>query len=874
MYTSQQIDPVEALKRQVDLSAYSFPQDSPRWLVVLMRYLAEDLGVLAVLGPSGLSIRTASRTDRVKPDSLALCLAALVSRSRKTGTRIALGLPPGARHLPLLLAAVSVLADALQRAQASAKGESLAGLSGVLVVSTDLDVRSRYCDLRVKDEALDNAFPGSRMRPTGEQVPLRPQPQNSIGRGVCFFLPPQDLPQASFRPALAILDLRYARLTRRAKEIANWACNLHQQTEVLAIYTLGDRDTREALANTQFKDLPVDHAALAACAELRPTLATNSTPVDWALIKKPIYLEREHEIITVNDAEIEAALVTARQMIGEQRSQESSGINRARWISATLSHMPVPLVWYEQSARNLGRSTLRRLADRLCVRYDTGMGATMQALKMQFDAILQHLQGRNPRAQKLLSLLPSLVEEAGNILILVRDRVFQRALQNWLDLEAFPNAPWLGKVQICPCPEYSSIALRSYPLVIINGTLPRRYRWIAGGALGDIVKFLAYPSEIDSITNQLEEVYSDSSIQRHAQQRERSLCGAATGASTGKSQSRSQFMPKLDLKTPQPPPRPANDERAPQFTSTVKDLRSLAQALDAAKALAQRAAEKTSEAENIRRAAWEDGAEEDLQGEDAAEAAEGAGHVDDIPCTRFEVQSRRRGHGFLWLPSEQTVECVRKSAPDEVSRIAASDLTKDDVLILVEEDARGSLFDRVVELAEDQPELGHLATYRKQWQEAMRVLAAKYDCARKGYWRIYTEFRAAGSTISTEISVRNWLLGRVMGPDRVSSIRAAGKLAAMAALERDAPEFDRAFRTIRAIHQGLGRRLSRAIRQSSHYLADQEDMTTTDGFGDYIWLPVNELLESIDLAEVLATSPEPKRISPQWVGRFLRSKST
>ncbi len=874
MYTSQPADPVEALKRQVDLTAYSFPQDSPRWLVALMRYLYEDLGVLAVLGPSGLSIRTDSRTDRIKPDSLALSLAALVSRSRTTGTRLALGLPPGARHLPLLLAAVSVLADALQRAQASAKGEYPVGLSGVLVVSTDLDVRSRYCDLRVKDEALDNAYPGSRMRPNGEQVPLRPQPQNSIGRGVCFFLPPQDLPQASFRPALAILDLRYARLTRRAKEIASWACTLHQQTEVLAIYTLGDRDTREALTSTQFKDLPIDHAALAVCADLKPSLAPNSTPVDWALIKKPNYLQREHEIITVDDAEVEAALITARQMIDDQRSQENSGMNRARWISATLSHMPVPLVWYEQSARNLGRSTLRRMADRLCVRYDAGMGATMQALKMQFDAILQHLQDRNPRAQRLLALLPGLVEESGNILILVRDRVFQRALQNWLDMEAFPNAPWLAKVEICPCPEYSSIALRSYPLVIINGTLPRRYRWIAGAALGDIVKFLAYPSEIDSITNQLDEVYSDNSIQRHAQQRDRSLCGSTAGGSTGKSQSRPTSMPRLDLKKPQPPPRPGKVEHAPEFTSTVKDLRSLAQALDGAKALAQRAAEQATAAEGARRAAWEDGAEEDLQGEDTEAVAEGTGHADDIPCIRFEVRSRRRGHGFVWVPSEQTVECVRKSAPEEVSRIAASDLTKDDVLILVEEDARGSLFDRVVDLAEDQPELQHLATYRKQWQEAMRVLAAKYNCARKGYWTLYADFRAAGSTISTELSVRNWLLGRVIGPDRVSSIRAAGKLAAMAALDRDAPEFDKAFRTIRAIHQGLGRRLSRAIRASSHYLADQEDMTTTDSFGDYIWLPVDELLESIDLAEVLAASPEPKPITPQWVGRFLPSKNT
>ncbi len=874
MPNTNQNDPVAALRRQVDLSPYSFGETSPRWLLALTRYLSEDLGALAMLGPNGLNVLTRTGPDRVRPDALALCIAALASCSRQTGKHIALGLPPGARHLPLVIAAVSVLADALQRAQASASGAFInANLSGVLVVSTDLDIRSRYCDLRVKDEALDNAFPGSRMRPTGEQIPLRSTHQNGIGRGVCFFLPPTDLPRPTFRPALAILDLRYGRLTRRAQDIVNWACSLHQQTEVLAIYTIGDRDTADALSNAQFQHVPIDHAALAACAELKPPEISFSA-LDCNLIKKSTFLKREHEILAIEDPETESMLISARQMIEGQRGHEGAGLNRARWILATLSHMPVPLVWYEQTARNLGRSTIRRLADRLAFRYDSGTGAAMQALKMQFDAIQMRMQGVNPIAEQFRRLLPDIVQEAGETLILVRDKVFQRALQNWLDVEAFPNAKWLRNVEIRACADYAPIATQSYPLVLINGTLPRRYRWIAGAALGDLVKYLAYPSEIDAIEHQLQDVYGEVPNNRRADERERSLCGGILPVSTQPLRLATSRLPKLELKKPAIRPKPTK-EKPTEFVTKVTDFQSLATALDAAKAQAHRAEKQAHEEQSKRREGWEESSEEDLQDGSISEAVIGEGHADDIPCFRFEIQSRKHGHGFIWLPPEQTVECLRKSGSgDSIERIAAKELTAGDFLIIIEEDTRGSLFDRIVQIAEDQPDLQYLASYRKQWQKAMRILESKYECNRYGYTKLHADLRSNGSTIMTSVSVANWVLGRVMAPDDPSSIRAAGRLAGMDALDRDAKDFDRAFRTIRAIHQALGRRLSRLIRQSSRYVADPEEAATKETADDHIWLPVNELLETIDLAEIIARMPETTPINPAWVGRFVQPHRT
>src|SRR4051812_38982077 len=110
---SSENEPVKLLRRQANLSAYLFPDNSPAWLRSLNRILAEDLGALAVLGPSGLNLRGIPAAEQGKPDSLSLCLASLVDSLRGTGRRIALGLPAGSRHLPLLFSAVGVLGDAL-----------------------------------------------------------------------------------------------------------------------------------------------------------------------------------------------------------------------------------------------------------------------------------------------------------------------------------------------------------------------------------------------------------------------------------------------------------------------------------------------------------------------------------------------------------------------------------------------------------------------------------------------------------------------------------------------------------------------------------------------------------------------------------------
>ncbi|MGZ5507029.1 MAG: hypothetical protein ACXWKH_11680, partial [Limisphaerales bacterium] len=410
------------------------------------------------------------------------------------------------------------------------------------------------------------------------------------------------------------------------------------------------------------------------------------------MLKPPEYLHREHEIIPIDDEEAETLLTDARKMIDDQTVEKSFGLNRARWICATLSHMPVPLAWYEETARNLGRSTIRRLADQMAFRHDDGMGAAMQALKMQFDLIVRHLEQHNPRANALKLILPAAAKR-GPVLILVRDRIFQRALQTWLDLQAFPNQPWLRQVEICACPDFAPIALKNYPTVIINGVLPRRYRWIAGAALGTDVKFLAYYTESEPITAQLNQIYGRKTIESNARQRDFGLLG--TPVSTSSAVAVSPKMPELELKAPKPKNKQKKDAKATQFTAKITDFRNLAGALASAEEAARRAVEKETVAEK-KSAAWEDVADEEPYQQDRIDLLSEQPHADDIQCVRFAIHSKKRGNGFIYLPPDQTVECIRQTFPDEVSQSAASELKQGDILILVEQDVRGNLFDRVV----------------------------------------------------------------------------------------------------------------------------------------------------------------------------------
>jgi hypothetical protein len=131
---------IDKLRAEVDFGPYHPAPGAPTWMARLAEIARGDLGALAILGPAGISIISANgHKTRVSPDPTSLYIAALSDRLRGTGQMAAVGIPPCGRHLPLFLASAALLKSTLENARAARKRGS------VLVISRDLDIRSRYC---------------------------------------------------------------------------------------------------------------------------------------------------------------------------------------------------------------------------------------------------------------------------------------------------------------------------------------------------------------------------------------------------------------------------------------------------------------------------------------------------------------------------------------------------------------------------------------------------------------------------------------------------------------------------------------------------------------------------------------------------------
>lgn len=870
-HIGSEADLVRSLQRRVDLSPYQPNPTAPQWLHALAEFATGDGGVLAVLGPGGIRTGTYDATmrqwrkERATPDASSVLLAGLADRVRESGEKFAVGVPPAARHLPLLLAATAVMDDTL----ASQAGAVQLSHRGVLVLSPDLDLRSRYCDLFVGDDLrLDDVKPGARMKPSGERVMLRPGHRGMTGRdaegGVCFFLPFLELPsQIDYQPAVVVLDLRFGRWVRRAASLAAWVSEACIGAGVIALYSTGDHDTFRALVDAEFADLPFDHEAISVSTSAMGRPIESSTgSLDWALHRAEQFLDRSHQVESIRDAaDLETSFGAVGAALDEHRQLDDLAMHRARWLLAAMMQLPAPVDYYERAAAESGRARAGRMIDRLSAsRAWEGTGnadAIVQSVRVELRRAYQQLTQFNPRSAMLQRVLPQIVKSAGDdrVLVLVRDRTMERATRTWLLLSAFPHEPWLDQVDVVACPDYSRVAHVRYAAAIVNGAMPRRYRWITGAALGRQVIYLAYAHEHDVIERQINEVYSPSSRQPRAAQRTAAICGdTADATSPGHVE---QALPALRLALAERPvlTSPSRPSFAPRSMPPLTDIAEMPEF----------APPPTSFAEGISVEDFDEdppGDSTDLLVDDPA--------IDRIRGQRLLVESRLRGSGSLWLPADGTVEVVRPSEGVDVMRVEVTDIRDGDVVICLDADGRVGLFDRMAALASEQPEMTYLSTVRRLWVEALDSLVSQFSSAANtvDWTAMLNELRRSEPRfrVTSEATLRNWARDEVIGPEDQYSVVAVGKVVGSSRVVALAPQLNQAFRRIRGIRQGIGRRLTGLIRRAFADAATGGGRDDND-LDDHLLLPLDELLESVDLAQVIAIA-ETSDVPPAWLRRW------
>ena len=497
-----------SLRKQVDVSRYAAGPGAPAWIQALASLAAGNAGALSLIGPPGLSVATETGFRTKTPiEPAALYLAALTDTAATAKLKIGVAAPPSGQHLPLLFAIGTLLSTAINRVGLP---QTVERPGPVLVVSPDLELRSRYCDVFIRDIGLDQAYAGTRLLASGIREKLTFRPQAASADGVCFFLPGLSLPSSlGFRPQLVILDLRFSRWTQRLPELVPWVCRLG--SPVVALYTLGDADGEQAVTASGFLTFPLDHAALS---YLSPpaSKSTDQATTDWALARSARFLERRHQVLEIPDCEeVEPIFWACSELLQQAKRADPSDLSRAHWIVTTLRQIAVPLQWYEEVARSLGRSTVKRLISQVGYRSNRlpEVGPILQSLRMLLDSLYQALDQRNPRADFFREQIRSSTQIArgDRVLCVTRDRVSQKALSTWIQLEAFPTGHPAVDVQVESGTTFRHLDNRDFECALINGAFPRRYRWLAGSSLAPRVLFVTYPHESTIVEKQLRYFY-------------------------------------------------------------------------------------------------------------------------------------------------------------------------------------------------------------------------------------------------------------------------------------------------------------------------------------------------------------------------------
>jgi hypothetical protein len=835
---------MRSLKDLVDWTPYIPPASSPSWLSGLATIASSQDSVLALLGPSGIRATVPPNVPvRLVPDPAALFLVGLAGRASGTDNRLAVGLPPVGRHLPLLLGAASLLAATV--AGADTKGR------GILVVSPDLQQRSNYCNLRVGNQSIDNFYPGNRLLPTGKPVAIK-KGANSLrhgaSQGITFFLPLLNLPKTiGVRVSLIVLDLRLAKWVDRAGDLAQWAGALQKRCGVIALYTVGDPTTREALVAAKYVDMPLDDVALNTCNSLLLGHAQiSAAPIDWSIGRAASYTNHANDVRVVPARdELIRTIDEIGILLTECRELDTPDLRRARWLGAMFRSLCMPLESYETAASLGGARTLHYHISRIgsLSRDNPELGPVVQSLRMLFTRLYMLAGESNPKAVEMQKVLSKIRPSDGGTLIVVRDRVGELATQSWC--EALRTE---GKIACMPvissCASFGDAQGDQHNTTIFPGLLHRRYAWISSADLGNRVIWLSYRGEVDAIKTQLGAMQGDEARRARRDWRLAAISYLGSHRALPREQSEA-VQPELRISVS--PPQKTGRESEPQKLKTIQTggFKGLADALRKEVDILP-VAPRPSLGAGAR-------LDDDSPLDAASVDIESPQDLDDDVVV-VTVQSERSGRRSVHIPATEMVEVARYRPSMDLLRIEASALQVGDILLLTQGERRVSLFDEIVGLAEQQPHLAFLHHYRQKWRATVALMATHFsNDGRLDYSKMLESVREHGSPVTTELTLRSWVKEERIGPDALESIVAVGRMTGVDEVASDAVKFDRAFRRLRGIRAGIGRRLNTSLRGSfARAMSGAEvDIDDSETFDDQLDLPADELIAAIDPSEIL-----------------------
>jgi hypothetical protein len=461
---------------------------------------------------------------------------------------------------------------------------------------------------------------------------------------------------------------------------------------------------------------------------------------------------------------------------------------------------------------------------------------------MLFTTMYRLLAESNPKAVALQRVLVQNGQSDAPTLIVVRDRVGELATQSWC--EALRSADEIDAIpSVVSCASFGDAPGDPGTTTILSGVLHRRYAWICSASLGRRATWLSYRGEVDAIRAQLTMLQGEEAVRLRCDLRLSATAQLGARAAFGALRPEAPCGPlRISVNPPQTAkaqePRKLRTIQTGGFQGLADALRKQVDTLPVKAHPALGAGARLDDDAPL------DGVEADF---------ESLQEVGDDVVVAY-VHSDRSGTRSIRIPATEMVEVARYRTMMDLLRVEASSLQVGDILLLTHGERRVSLFEEIAQLAEQQPDLAFLHHYRRKWRAAVAAMATRFSSgSRLSYSDMLVAVRDAGSPVTTELTLRAWVKEERIGPDALESIIAVGRLTGINEIVSDAPKFDQAFRRLRGIRAGIGRRLSTSLRNSFAQAISgaDTDLDDADPFDDHLGLPADELIAALDPSEVL-----------------------
>lgn len=177
--------------------------------------------------------------------------------------------------------------------------------------------------------------------------------------------------------------------------------------------------------------------------------------------------------------------------------------------------------------------------------------------------------------------------------------------------------------------------------------------------------------------------------------------------------------------------------------------------------------------------------------------------------------------GSIWVVPGGYIFDVFREVTEELEEVPATDLQTNDVLILVDDEGYGHLFDRIIEALEQHPKYSLMRVWLNLWEFTKDTAL---EICELDFSTLHSELLARGITIS-EQAVRSWYQG-VLAPRDETAIFAIIDLASFPSALKHKRQIRTAIGHVRGMRRATGRRIRQLVKQTA--VGQETSATLTD----------------------------------------------